>query len=96
MEFLLNCKACRLLPLELNAKRVTNGTLYRNLNICYYAAKMQHPPYPDREHEGKDTPGHEVGDLDPAQIAEAQQAEWVASKVEPGAGEHLDHDHNDE
>ncbi len=54
------------------------------------AAGTQHPPHADRaghvQHAGHD----EVGDLDPPQIPEAQQAERVAAQVETFAGERME------
>jgi hypothetical protein len=60
------------------------------------------PPLPQRPPQA-DGAGHiepaghdEVGDLDPAQLPQAQQADRVAAEVEPVAGERLDQGHHQE
>jgi hypothetical protein len=57
---------------------------------------MQDPPHPDRGCDKQQACNHEVGDLDPSQVSEAQQAEWVTSGVKPSAGECLDEGNQDE
>jgi hypothetical protein len=57
---------------------------------------VEHSPQADGARQVQ-RPGHdEVGDLDPAQVAEAQQAERVVAEIETIAGECLDQDDRDE
>jgi hypothetical protein len=44
---------------------------------------MQDPPHPHRRCGEQQAGNDEVADLDPAQIAEAEQAERVTAGVEP-------------
>lgn len=52
--------------------------------------------HPDRGGDEQQAGNHEVADLDPAQAAEAQQAQRVTCGVEPVAGQHLEQAHDDE
>jgi hypothetical protein len=56
---------------------------------------LQHPPHPHRAAQEQQPGGHEVGDLDPAQLAVAEQADRVPAGVEPVPGEHLEPGHHD-
>jgi len=54
-----------------------------------------HPPHPSRKGNGQDAGNQEVGNLNPSQVAVAEQAERLAADIEAIAGERLDetHDH---
>ena len=51
---------------------------------------MQHAPHPDRAGNDQYAGDQEVGDLDPSQIAIAQQAHIVMQELEARAGKALD------
>jgi len=55
-------------------------------------APAQHTPHSDRAGGEEQTDDHEVGDLDPSEVAQAQQAERVTFQVEAVAGEGLKQD----
>jgi hypothetical protein len=50
---------------------------------------MQHVSQPDREPDRQQAADHEVRDLDPAPVAQAQQAERMPAEIEPVAEQHL-------
>jgi hypothetical protein len=54
---------------------------------------VQHATHPDGERQRQKACNDEVGDLNPAQVAEAQQAEWVTAKIEALAGGYLKASH---
>jgi len=59
-------------------------------------AGVQDPPHPDCAGQKQCAGEHEVGDLDPSHVADAQQAERVAGRVEALPGRHLSPDDHGE